>query len=238
MWPNKTQVSGEAKLKRHEAVLQSPRLQPQSLSGDESISRQSSLKLAFLPRYFTISTNSHSLFLEGTSSTSPIYIYTIYHNPLLHPLLKTPFPRFFSLYDSPPRHFLYLFFPISSLNLALYESKTMNPIKFYAFPIVGLVLLALLEGSRGQGIAPSPAPQGPFSDGSTIDQGIAYVLLVLALVITYLVHWFTFFFENVDVLIIFFFFYVFLCVLSNGNCSILFLYMYMSLCPTLKVYLI
>ncbi|KAL6331312.1 hypothetical protein AAG906_009740 [Vitis piasezkii] len=64
----------------------------------------------------------------------------------------------------------------------------MNPIKFYAFPIVGLVLLALLEGSRGQGIAPSPAPQGPFSDGSTIDQGIAYVLLVLALVITYLVH--------------------------------------------------
>ncbi|XP_028770314.1 arabinogalactan protein 41-like [Neltuma alba] len=35
--------------------------------------------------------------------------------------------------------------------------------------------------------APSPAP-GPSSDGTTIDQGIAYVLMFVALVLTYLIH--------------------------------------------------
>lgn len=33
----------------------------------------------------------------------------------------------------------------------------------------------------------SPAP-APTSDGTTIDQGIAYVLMLLALVLTYIIH--------------------------------------------------
>lgn len=33
--------------------------------------------------------------------------------------------------------------------------------------------------------APAPAPA---SDGTSIDQGIAYVLMILALVLTYLIH--------------------------------------------------
>ncbi|PSS01870.1 Glycylpeptide N-tetradecanoyltransferase [Actinidia chinensis var. chinensis] len=48
--------------------------------------------------------------------------------------------------------------------------------------------MALFQLSRGQGHAPSPAPIGPFSDGTAIDQGIAYALLLVALAITYLVH--------------------------------------------------
>ncbi|KAG2332047.1 hypothetical protein Bca52824_003227 [Brassica carinata] len=36
-----------------------------------------------------------------------------------------------------------------------------------------------------QSLAPAPAPT---SDGTSIDQGIAYLLMVLALVLTYLIH--------------------------------------------------
>ncbi|MBA0722631.1 hypothetical protein Golax_003290 [Gossypium laxum] len=35
------------------------------------------------------------------------------------------------------------------------------------------------------GSSPAPAPS---SDGTAIDQGIAYILLLLALAITYLIH--------------------------------------------------
>ncbi|KAL4195484.1 hypothetical protein AMTRI_Chr05g64910 [Amborella trichopoda] len=56
-----------------------------------------------------------------------------------------------------------------------------------------LFLLSLIEMSQvgyGQdlGMAPTPSTGGPSNDGTTIDQGIAYVLLFAALVITYLVH--------------------------------------------------
>nr|DAD44713.1 TPA_asm: hypothetical protein HUJ06_002943 [Nelumbo nucifera] len=65
----------------------------------------------------------------------------------------------------------------------------MNSIRFYALPIVGLFLMALLSVSQGQGIAPSPAPEGfPANGGKAIDQGIACILLLLALVITYTLH--------------------------------------------------
>ncbi|MBA0810315.1 hypothetical protein Gohar_002319 [Gossypium harknessii] len=37
------------------------------------------------------------------------------------------------------------------------------------------------------GSSPAPAP-APSSDGTAIDQGIAYILLLLALAITYLIH--------------------------------------------------
>ncbi|KAK6941425.1 Arabinogalactan protein 16/20/22/41 [Dillenia turbinata] len=35
--------------------------------------------------------------------------------------------------------------------------------------------------------SPQPAP-GPSSDGVAIDQGIAYVLMLVALVLTYIIH--------------------------------------------------
>ncbi|KAJ9706125.1 hypothetical protein PVL29_001606 [Vitis rotundifolia] len=48
-----------------------------------------------------------------------------------------------------------------------------------------LVFVVALPAVRAQSIAPAPAPT---SDGITIDQGIAYVLMLLALVLTYLIH--------------------------------------------------
>lgn len=50
--------------------------------------------------------------------------------------------------------------------------------------------MAIVQVGRGQeGFAPSPAPNNiPPNDGTAIDQGIAYVLLLVALAITYLVH--------------------------------------------------
>ncbi|KAF2303899.1 hypothetical protein GH714_024242 [Hevea brasiliensis] len=44
------------------------------------------------------------------------------------------------------------------------------------------------ELGYGQGMAPTPAAQGPSSDGKAIDQGIAYILLLVALAVTYLFH--------------------------------------------------
>ncbi|KAL5698493.1 Arabinogalactan protein 41 [Ranunculus cassubicifolius] len=49
-----------------------------------------------------------------------------------------------------------------------------------------MLLLTLLQLGYGQeGFAPSPAP---ISDGNTIDQGIAYLLMLVALAITYMFH--------------------------------------------------
>ncbi|MGD7340728.1 arabinogalactan peptide [Ralstonia pseudosolanacearum] len=42
-----------------------------------------------------------------------------------------------------------------------------------------------LNTVEGQEIAPSPAPT---SDGTSIDQGVAYILMFVALVLTYLIH--------------------------------------------------
>ncbi|GAB4861636.1 Arabinogalactan protein 20 [Ancistrocladus abbreviatus] len=56
--------------------------------------------------------------------------------------------------------------------------------------IVGTVIMALLfaialPSAHAQSMAPAPAPA---SDGSSIDQGIACVLMLVALVVTYLIH--------------------------------------------------
>ncbi|KAM6582236.1 hypothetical protein CsatB_009238 [Cannabis sativa] len=65
----------------------------------------------------------------------------------------------------------------------------MTSAKSFALPIIGLFLLVLMKLSYGQSTtAPSPSAEGPSSDGQAIDQGIAYVLLALALAITYLIH--------------------------------------------------
>ncbi|AED93257.1 Arabinogalactan protein 41 [Arabidopsis thaliana] len=51
--------------------------------------------------------------------------------------------------------------------------------------IVSIIFAILLPMAHAQSAAPAPAPT---SDGTTIDQGIAYVLMLVALVLTYLIH--------------------------------------------------
>ncbi|KAF3781987.1 Arabinogalactan peptide 22 [Nymphaea thermarum] len=49
-----------------------------------------------------------------------------------------------------------------------------------------VLLLAIVGVGHGQSLAPAPAPAS--SDGNAIDQGIAYVLLFVALLLTYFLH--------------------------------------------------
>ncbi|KAL5744760.1 hypothetical protein ACOSP7_027628 [Xanthoceras sorbifolium] len=58
---------------------------------------------------------------------------------------------------------------------------------FNVFAIFAVVYaVVVLPVAHGQSVA-APAPS-PTSDGTSIDQGIAYVLMLLALVLTYLIH--------------------------------------------------
>ncbi|XP_038905636.1 arabinogalactan protein 41-like [Benincasa hispida] len=52
---------------------------------------------------------------------------------------------------------------------------------FTFFALIFFILSPLVDA------APAPAP-APASDGTSIDQGIAYVLMLVALVLTYLIH--------------------------------------------------
>ncbi|QCD92115.1 Arabinogalactan peptide [Vigna unguiculata] len=61
--------------------------------------------------------------------------------------------------------------------------KTLN---FVAFPLLTLLFIAISHLGHAQDL-PSPAPS-PTSDGTTIDQGIAYILMLVALGITYMIH--------------------------------------------------
>ncbi|KAF5744409.1 hypothetical protein HS088_TW08G01014 [Tripterygium wilfordii] len=51
--------------------------------------------------------------------------------------------------------------------------------------ILALVLVFVTPYVEAQAPAPAPAPA---SDGTSIDQGIAYLLMIVALVLTYLIH--------------------------------------------------
>ncbi|EOY30822.1 Arabinogalactan protein 16/20/22/41 - like 5 [Theobroma cacao] len=65
----------------------------------------------------------------------------------------------------------------------------MRSMRFPVLPVIGFLFFALLQLSYGQsmGSSPAPAPALP-NDGTAVDQGIAYMLLLVALAITYLIH--------------------------------------------------
>ncbi|XP_077229355.1 arabinogalactan protein 41-like [Tasmannia lanceolata] len=58
-------------------------------------------------------------------------------------------------------------------------------VSFVAISIVALIFGIVLPAVQALGHAPAPAPT---SDGTSIDQGIAYLLMLVALVLTYLIH--------------------------------------------------
>ncbi|RDX89600.1 Arabinogalactan peptide 20, partial [Mucuna pruriens] len=63
----------------------------------------------------------------------------------------------------------------------------MNTMRFFALPLIALLFMAISHLGQAQDLAFSPAPP-PSSDGTTVDQGIAYVLMLVALAITYMIH--------------------------------------------------
>ncbi|CAJ2676480.1 hypothetical protein L195_g023738 [Trifolium pratense] len=56
---------------------------------------------------------------------------------------------------------------------------------FGLIAIVATLIFALSLPAAVNAQAPAPAPT---SDGSSVDQGIAYLLMLLALVLTYIIH--------------------------------------------------
>ncbi|XP_047336890.1 arabinogalactan protein 41-like [Impatiens glandulifera] len=57
---------------------------------------------------------------------------------------------------------------------------------FIAIAIFSLIISVFLPAAAvAQSAAPAPAPT---SDGTSIDQGIAYVLMLVALMLTYFIH--------------------------------------------------
>ncbi|PSS26291.1 Arabinogalactan peptide 20 like [Actinidia chinensis var. chinensis] len=51
--------------------------------------------------------------------------------------------------------------------------------------LFAFVFAIVFPSVQAQSMAPAPAPA---SDGTSIDQGVAYVLMLVALVLTYLIH--------------------------------------------------
>ncbi|CAA7402660.1 unnamed protein product [Spirodela intermedia] len=60
-----------------------------------------------------------------------------------------------------------------------------HKVSFRVMAIAALIFGIALPAVQAQSQAPAPAPT---SDGTSIDQGIAYVLMLVALVLTYLIH--------------------------------------------------
>ncbi|XP_020573139.1 arabinogalactan peptide 16-like [Phalaenopsis equestris] len=54
---------------------------------------------------------------------------------------------------------------------------------FLLVSVVSLIVGFFLPSAQANAPAPAPA-----SDGTSIDQGIAYILMLVALVLTYLIH--------------------------------------------------
>ncbi|MED6194670.1 hypothetical protein PIB30_030623 [Stylosanthes scabra] len=67
----------------------------------------------------------------------------------------------------------------------------MKPLTLFSFSLMSLVLFAISGFAQSQQFTPSPshAPApAPSSDGASLDQGIAYLLMLVALAITYMFH--------------------------------------------------
>ncbi|KAJ0989311.1 hypothetical protein J5N97_007667 [Dioscorea zingiberensis] len=56
-------------------------------------------------------------------------------------------------------------------------------VPFGLMVVAALIVAIIFPAVQAQAPAPAPA-----SDGTSIDQGIAYVLMLVALVLTYLIH--------------------------------------------------
>ncbi|KAG5009348.1 hypothetical protein JHK82_017920 [Glycine max] len=63
----------------------------------------------------------------------------------------------------------------------------MRTVNIFALPLLALFIMAISRLAQAQDLPLSPAPP-PTSDGTAIDQGIAYILMVVALGITYMIH--------------------------------------------------
>ncbi|RXI09621.1 hypothetical protein DVH24_025092 [Malus domestica] len=65
----------------------------------------------------------------------------------------------------------------------------MNSLSFGVVAIIAILYAVVLPMAHATRLAPAPGTgSGITSDGTTIDQGIAYGLMLLALVLTYLIH--------------------------------------------------
>ncbi|KAK7358543.1 hypothetical protein VNO77_00476 [Canavalia gladiata] len=65
-----------------------------------------------------------------------------------------------------------------------------SPKHSFGFGVMAMLvalIFALSLPSVVHAQTPAPAP-APSSDGSSVDQGVAYVLMLLALILTYLIH--------------------------------------------------
>ncbi|XVE70355.1 hypothetical protein DITRI_Ditri10aG0066000 [Diplodiscus trichospermus] len=63
----------------------------------------------------------------------------------------------------------------------------MSSMRLHVLPVIGFLFFSLLQLSYGQSLGSSPAP-APSNDGTAIDLAIAYILLLLTLATTYLIH--------------------------------------------------
>ncbi|XP_010512521.1 PREDICTED: arabinogalactan peptide 20-like [Camelina sativa] len=63
-------------------------------------------------------------------------------------------------------------------------ASTKNSVVLVAL-LIAFVFAVISPFACAQSLAPAPSPT---SDGTSIDQGIAYLLMVLALLLTYLIH--------------------------------------------------
>ncbi|XP_042411164.1 arabinogalactan protein 16-like [Zingiber officinale] len=60
-------------------------------------------------------------------------------------------------------------------------------LSFGLMAVIAAVAFGLALTPVVQAVSPAPAP-APTSDGVSVDQGIAYLLMLVALVLTYLIH--------------------------------------------------
>ncbi|CAN6569563.1 unnamed protein product [Malus baccata var. baccata] len=75
------------------------------------------------------------------------------------------------------------------LNRRSSNMAAMNSLSFGVVAIIAILYAVVLPMAHATRLAPAPAPAPALtSDGTTIDQGIAYGLMLLALVLTYLIH--------------------------------------------------